>query len=174
MRVFLIKICGGYLMLKKIIALLMSLVLIFAVTSFAFASSTITLHPSDGQSTGPVVGTATKVGGITPQIASNGTFTFSVSSVLDSDTFTINGNSITITAKATKTGTTNDYYITLYGLGCGLFGTKVKYIADGTNYSYTFSGLTGGIATYHFRIEPGTSTGTVTGDGSISGFKEVV
>ena len=161
-------------MLKRIIALLMSIIFIFTMTSFAFASSTITLHPSKGQSSGPVVGTASKVGSITPQIASDGTFTFSVASVLDSDTFTINGTSITITANATKTGTTNDYYITLYGVGCGLFGTKVKYTADGTNYSYTFSGLAGGAATYNFRITPGTSTGTVTGSGSIAGFKQVV
>ena len=159
-------------MLKKVLALLTAMAVTLTMTSFVFASSGITFHSGGVANNGPVVGNATKVG-ITPYIASDGTFTFNNYALLTSDQFKITSTSISIYASATTTTTSQTYYITLYGAGCGLSGKKISYTANGFNYYHTFTGLTNG-GTYQFEIIPADGTGRLDGSGSITNFGGVV
>jgi alpha-glucuronidase len=159
-------------MFKKIGALLISTAIILAMTSFVYASEKISLHPvNEVVNHELIVGEATKVG-ITPYITSSGTFTFDLYNSLISDSFTITNTSIKITANATTSTSSKTYFITLHGPGCGL-GSTVKYIADGSNYQYTWTGLTNG-GTYYFVIETDVNTGRINGSGSITNFGHVV
>lgn len=108
------------------------------------------------------------------RIDSNGNFTFSFKWEMDSSYFKPKNSSITVYAKATSSTSNEKYYITLYKYNSSGDDTKVKrikYTANGTNQSYTFTGLNTSSSYYLRFTKPLTSSAKITGSGRIASIK---
>lgn len=166
---------GEYLFMKKITGFLLCVVMIMSITVSAFAGEITFVSPTDLSQclSENVDGVATPAAPTKEsRINSNGSFTFDFSSYyMDSyDDLKPTSSSVTITAKATATGS-KTYYILLYDVSTGS-GTKVSYTADGTNYSYTFSVDTS--KTYRIQLSQGilgAGKDNFSGSGTISNVK---
>lgn len=102
---------------------------------------------------------------------SDGSFTFSFSNAMPSDSFKPRSSSITVTAKATSSNTSyNKYTITLYKYGTGddIRIGEASYTADGKSYSHTFKNLDESASYYLYFTKLLLIDMTITGSGQVS------
>jgi len=110
------------------------------------------------------------LGGSTPAIESDGTFSFSTDGsagrTVTSTTFKVSSTSATVKARASSNYSSYTIYLEKYTLGLWPKVGTVKYYTGGKYYSHTFKNLSKS-AKYRLRIY---CEGRVDGSGSISNF----
>ena len=103
------------------------------------------------------------------RISSDGVFNFSYSFFLDSTTFLPAASTIYIKLNATCSEGTPDFYVSLYELNSDKMIKRIRFTADGTSQSGTFSSLDATSTRYYLKFERTEIfwSGTITGSGKL-------